>query len=213
MGQRLIEAVAGTTFVVIDFEYTTPSGASAEPIEVAAMALRVQAGQLVESGCFEALIHPPAHAAPTAADAAQTGITAAMLSDAPSAAEVLAALDRRFTAGPYVLVAHHAPAEARILTAYRQHCPHLARLDFLDTVRLARAHYPDLPRHSLDELLGHLRIAIPSGRHRAMTDVRLTAEVFRRMVADSAWATLAELRSLAGYTPASARPEQTSLFG
>lgn len=32
-----------------------------------------------------------------------------------------------FTAGPYVLIAHHAPAEAGLIYAYREHCPNLAR--------------------------------------------------------------------------------------
>lgn len=213
MGQRLIDTLVDVTFAVIDFEYTTPTGAAKEPIEVAVQTLRVEDGQLVRAARGEALMRPPAHAELTSSDTAQTGITPAMLADRPAAAEVLAGLDRRFTAGPYVLVAHHAPAEASILTAYREHCPNLARLEFLDTVRLARNLYPDLPGHGLDELLHHLRIPTPTDRHRAMPDVQLTTDLFIRMITDSAWTGLTELRAYAGYKPAGARPEQTVLFG
>lgn len=135
-----------------------------------------------------------------------------MLVDQPCAEEVLAALDRRFTAGPYVLVAHHSPAEAKILSAYREHCPNLARIDLIDTVRLARHTYPEPPKHGLDDLLRHLRIPTPPNRHRAMADVQLTTELFIRMATDSDWADLRQLRELAGYAAEAAQPVEDALF-
>ena len=213
MGQRLINALRDNTPIVIDFEYTTPPGAAPEPIEIAVQALRAHEGTLRRTASWQALMRPPQHAELTAFDTAQTGITPAMLAGRPDAGEVLAALDRRFTAGPYVLIAHHAPAEARIVSAYREHCPNLARIDLLDTVRLARNLYPALPRHGLDDLLCHLRIPSPPDRHRAMPDVQLTTELFIRMVIDSDWADLRHLRQLAGYAAEAAAPEQAALFG
>lgn len=213
MGQRLINALRDVTLVVIDFEYTTPTGAAPGPIEVAVQALRARDGKLERTAGWESLMRPPEHAPLTTFDSAQTGITPAMLAVQPSAGEVLAALDRRFTAGPYVLIAHHAPAEAKILSAYREHCPHLARIDLIDTVRLARNLYPELPKHGLDDLLRHLAIPTPPNRHRAMPDVQLTTELFIRMATDSDWADLRQLRGLAGYAAEAAQPEQVSLFG
>jgi DNA polymerase-3 subunit epsilon len=213
MGQRLINALCEVTPVVIDFEYTTPRGHAPEPIEVAVQALRVRDGQLDRTARWEALIRPPQHAELTTFDINQTGITPDMLAGRPYAGEVLAELDRRFTAGPYVLVAHHAPAEARLLFAYRQHCPNLARIDLLDTVRLAKNLYPELPKHGLDTLLRHLQIPSSPGRHRAMADVQVTTEVFLRMVNDADWADLRQLRRLAGYAAEAAQPEQIALFG
>lgn len=213
MGQHLINALRDVTPVVIDFEYTTPAGAAPGPIEVAVQALRARDGKLERTNGWEALMRPPADAPLTHFDIAQTGITTAMLADQPSASEVLATLDRRFTAGPYVLVAHHAPAEAKILSAYRDHCPNLARIDLIDTVRLARNLYPQLPKHGLDDLLRHLRIPTPPHRHRSMTDVQLTTELFIRMANDSNWVDLHQLRRLAGYTADSTQPDQVSLFG
>ncbi len=212
MAQLLITALREVTPVVIDFEYTTPKGAAPEPIEIAVQALRVREGMLERTVRWESLIRPPRHAELTTFDINQTGITPDLLSDRRPAGEVLAELDRRFTAGPYLLVAHHAPAEARLLFNYREHCPHLARIDLLDTVRLARDLYPELPKHGLDDLLHHLHIPSPPRRHRAMADVQATTNLFIHMVTTSDWADMRQLRALAGYAALAARPEQAVLF-
>jgi DNA polymerase-3 subunit epsilon len=213
MGQRLINALQGVTLVVIDFEYSTPAGVAPGPVEVAVQALRVRDGKLARTARWEALMRPPADAPLTPFNIEQTGITPAMLAYQPPAHEVLARLDRRFTAGPYVLIAHNAPAEARILSAYREYCPNLVRIGFIDTVRLARNLYPDLPKHGLDTVLRHLRIPMPPNRHRSMADVQLTTEVFIRMATDSNWVDLGQLRDLAGYAAEATQPEQVSLRG
>lgn len=212
MGQRLINALAHVTPVVIDFEYTTPTGAPCEPIEVAVQALRVRDGKLERAARWEALMRPPKHAELTSFDIGQVGITPDMLAERSYAGEVLAELDRRFTAGPYLLIAHHAPAEAGLIYAYREHCPNLARIDLIDTVRLARNLYPELPRHGLDGMLRHLQIPAPANRHRAMADVQVTVELFSRMVTDADWVDLRQLRGLAGYAARAAQPEQVALF-
>ncbi|GAB4234765.1 MAG: DUF3820 family protein [Chlamydiales bacterium] len=50
---------------------------------------------------------------------------------------------------------------------------------FIDTVRLAR-HYGDSPKNSLEMLRAHFNIP-PEGAHRAMNDVIVNMEVFRRL--------------------------------
>ena len=75
---------------------------------------------------------------------------------------MLTELDARFDDHPTMLVAHNAATEARILYDHREHCPRLARTELLDTVRLGRDRYPDLDRHTLDELAAHLRIVVPA---------------------------------------------------
>lgn len=161
-------------------------------------------------------MHPPQHAPLTRFDTEQTGITPAMLAGQPDATTVLAKLDARLDQPPYLLVAHNAPTEAGILYDYRTHCPRLASTDFLDTVRLARHAYPDLPSHRLDVLIHHLGIAWPADRHRAMPDVEVTAEVFRRVLehgaASGRWRTLRQLRSDGGYPAKGGKPEQEALF-
>jgi DNA polymerase-3 subunit epsilon len=68
-------AFLATTFVVIDFETTTPAGCPAQPIEVAGLALRYRAGAWKAAGRSASLIRPPAFAPVTPADTAQTGLT------------------------------------------------------------------------------------------------------------------------------------------
>jgi DNA polymerase III epsilon subunit-like protein len=210
------ERYQATRFIVIDFEATTPTGHRPEPIDVAAITLHPTGGQLSEVDRFTALMRPPGHAPVTAFDTEQTGITAAMLTHQPPAGVVLAQLDSRLTEPPYLLVAHHAPTEAGILHDYRQHCPTLARIDFLDTVRLARVLYPDLFSHRLDALINHLGLRRPADRHRALPDVEVTAEVFGRLIADGAdrgrWRTLRQLRDDGLYEAKAGKPDQQSLF-
>ncbi|RLK58387.1 3'-5' exonuclease [Actinokineospora cianjurensis] len=202
------------TLVVIDFEYTTPTGRPWVPIEIAVQAVRARDGHWQPGTGHAELIRPDDLADVTDFDIGQTGITPAMLESAAPAAEVMARLDARFVDGPYVLVAHHAPAEARLLHALRDHCPRLARTELLDTVRLARDLYPDLGGgHGLDNLTRHLQIPVPPDRHRAMADVRLTTKLLRRMTDTGHWTSLRHLREIAGLTPESARPHQASLFG
>jgi DNA polymerase-3 subunit epsilon len=205
-------AFAAMTYVVIDFEGTTPKGHRPEPIEVAALALTVTPDSLAEIWRFEALMKPPAHAPVTAFDTAHTGISAAMVADQPPAAVVLADLDARITPEPHLLIAHNAPTEAGLLHDYRDACPILATTDLLDTVRLARRAFPELSSHRLDALLDHLAIPHPPGRHRAMPDVEVTAHLFIRLVSRGPWRTLQELRSVGGFTAKANRPSQESLF-
>jgi DNA polymerase-3 subunit epsilon len=205
-----------TTYVVIDFEGTTPKGHRPEPIEVAALALKVRDRRLTETARFEALIQPPAHAPVTAFDSGQTGITPAMVTGQPPAADVLARLDARMTEPPYLLVAHHATTEAGFLFDYRQDCPVLAGTDLLDTIHLAKAAHPGLSSYSLDPLLAHLQIPTRPGRHRAMPDVELTAGLFTRLIdqgpASGSWSTISQLRACALRRAKANQPAQDSLF-
>jgi DNA polymerase-3 subunit epsilon len=206
-----------TTFVVIDFEATTPTGYPAQPVEVAARAIRHQDGRWATVGRSASLIRPPGFAPVTPAFTAQTGLTAAQLADAPTPEQALGGLDRRFTTdNRYLLVAQHAATEAGLIHNQRQHCPNLARIDLLDTIPLARHLIPGLPNYKLDTLLSHLSIAFPPDRHRAAADVDITAEVYIRLITtadDTAQiSTLAELVKIAGRTAKSNLPVQGDLF-
>jgi DNA polymerase III epsilon subunit-like protein len=210
------ERYQATCFVVIDFEATTPTGHRPEPIDVAAIALRAADGHLQEVSRYTALMRPPQHAPVTPFDTEQTGITPAMVANQPTAADVLAKLDSRLTDPPYLLVAHNAPTEAGILYDYRESCPTLAAIDFLDTVRLARVIYPDLFSHRLDALINHLGIRRPPDRHRALPDVEITVEVFTRLIEvgarTSRWRTLRQIRDAGLFQAKGGRPEQEALF-
>ena len=209
-------AFTATGWLVIDFEGSTPAGYPAEPIEVGAVLLRLDGARLVEVRRWAALIRPPAQAPITGFDFAQTGITAAMVADQPSAEAVLAGFDATLTEPPYVTVAHHAPPEAGILARHAHACPTLAGAPMLDTLRLARHAYPELASHTLDALLVHLGIPIPAGRHRALPDVAATAEVLQRLLTDGSrrhrWARLIQLHQFAGLAAPAAQRAQETLF-
>ncbi|KQC37884.1 PolC-type DNA polymerase III [Frankia sp. ACN1ag] len=210
-------AFRATTFVVIDFEATTPAGHPAQPTEVAALALRYEDGGWSEAGRYTSLIRPPDFAPVTPADTAQTGLTPEQLRQAPSPADALGALDRRFTEGiQYLLVAQHAATEANIIHNQREHCPALAHIDFLDTIPLATHLIPGLPNYRLDTLLAYFHIKQPPNRHRAPADVDVTAQMFFRLVSaadeDPQLSDLTALVKLAGRTAKGNRPVQGGLF-
>ncbi|MEV4830602.1 3'-5' exonuclease [Micromonospora sp. NPDC049257] len=206
-----------TTFVVIDFEATTPTGYPAQPVEVAALALRYRDSAWTAVGRSTSLIRPPAFAPVTPAFTDQTGLTAEQLKLAPTPADALGALDRRFrTNRRYLLVAQHAATEANLIHNQRQHCPTLARIDLLDTIPLAKHLIPGLPNYRLDTLLAHFSIQRPADRHRAYTDVDITAQVFIRLIStaddNGRVADHAQLVKLAGRTAKCNMPTQTDLF-
>ncbi|MFI5774426.1 PolC-type DNA polymerase III [Streptomyces sp. NPDC051658] len=210
-------AFRATTFVITDFETTTPTGYPAQPIEVAALALRFEDCGWQETGRSSSLIRPPAFAPVTPADTAQTGLTAEQLQQAPTPAEALGALDRRLTDGtPYLLVAQHPATEAGVIHHQAEHCPMLARTDFLDTIPLAKHLVPDLPNYKLDTLLAHFGIPHPPDRHRAYADVDVTAKVFLQLIsaADNhpQLGDLATLVKTAGRAAKANRPVQAGLF-
>jgi DNA polymerase III subunit epsilon len=207
-------AFLATTFIVIDFEGTTPRGHPPEPIEVAALALRTDGQAWTETGRFEALICPPPHAPITGADISQTGITAAMVAGQPGARVVLADLDQHMSRPPCLLVAHHAPTEAGFLYRYRDACPGLAGTGLLDTIRIARQVMPGLPAYNLDELVARLAIPLPAGRHRAMPDVQITARLFTTLLGrePGLWADLRALTTQCGLTARASQPVQEALF-
>ncbi|GIF70035.1 hypothetical protein Ais01nite_80700 [Asanoa ishikariensis] len=210
-------AFRSMTFVVIDFEATTPTGYPSQPIEIAVLALRYEDEGWQETGRSTSLIRPPAFAPVTPAGTAQTGLTAAQLSVAPTPTEALGGVDRRFSGDtPYLLVAHHAATEANIIYNQREHCPTLARTNLLDTILLAKHCIPGLVNYRLDTLLTHFEISQPANRHRATADVDVTAQVFRRLITlandRGRVANLAALVKVAGRTAKCNLAAQDGLF-
>jgi len=205
-----------TTFVVIDFEATTPKGYRPEPIEVAALAVRDFGAGLAGAGTFTEIIQPPAHAPITPRDTAENGLRPADVSNARPAGPVLADLNAWLTAPPYLLVAHNAHVEAGLIYDYREHCPVLATIPIIDTVKLAKVAMPGLLSYSLDHLLVQLSIPRPPDRHRALPDVRVTAAVFRRLItgADQSgrYADMRALTSAVALAPRATAPRQEALF-
>ncbi|NEA60135.1 3'-5' exonuclease [Streptomyces sp. SID13666] len=101
------------------------------------------------------------------------GITNEALAGKPAWPEV--AEDIRGALGQAWIVAHNASVEYKALTG---HLPGWEPAGVIDTLRLARATYPEAAKHGLDPLIQHLGLPvadIPGQRHRAGFDAHATA--------------------------------------
>ncbi|MCY7343674.1 MAG: DEDD exonuclease domain-containing protein [Pseudonocardia sp.] len=164
------------TFVVLDLE-TTGGSANADAItEIGAV--KVRGGeQLAELGT---LVDPGTGVPPHIV--ALTGITTAMIADAPRVEVVLPTL-LRFLAGT-VLVAHNAPFDTSFLrAACERHGHPWPRPPVLCTARLARAvltrdEAPSVRLGALARLFG----TATQPNHRALSDARATVEVLHGLL-------------------------------
>ena len=168
------------TFIVIDFETVTPKGRSPEPIEFAAICIR-HGFRIDSEFAIDWLIRPPEGASITRFDTAQTGITWELVKDKPQAADVLKEFDSLLE-NDFLFVAQNARYEAAIIQRFTQVCPLAAGMRYLDTIPLAKYLFSDLPNYKLDTLANHLDVKIPPDRHRALADVRITADVFVQLL-------------------------------
>lgn len=168
-------------YVVFDFETITYAGQPPEPVELGAVC--VPSGMRMDSSSERVwLLEPPAHAPMTAARAAEMGLRATDFAGAPGVDAALRQFDAQFGTPFHVMVAHNAPYDLSILKRYSQWCPRILKHPFLDTVRLAKHLLPTLHSFGLDALAHHFELDIPVDRHRSLPDVRLTGQVFTRLL-------------------------------
>jgi DNA polymerase III subunit epsilon len=179
------------TIAVIDFETTGMGPAQgARATEIAAVLVRD--GRVV--GHYQSLMHSGAWVPPFIEQL--TGISNAMLADAPPAAQVMQAV-AAFTRG-VPIVAHNAAFDRNFWQAEMA----LAGLapdpahDFACTVLLSRRLFPDAPNCKLGTLADWQGLQRDGRAHRAMSDADVTAQLLIRLqekVADQFGATLGEL--------------------
>ena len=167
------------TIAVIDFETTGMSPAQgARATEVAAVL--VQDGQIV--GRFQSLMNSGAWVSPFIEQL--TGISNAMLADAPPSRAVMHEL-MRFTHG-CPLVAHNAAFDRGFweAEAARADCERDDAHAFACTLLLARRLYPEAPNHRLGTLAAWHRLPSTGRAHRALADAEVTAHLLLRMQDD-----------------------------
>lgn len=167
----LARSLDDTTFVVVDLETTGGApGVGHAIIEIGA--LRLHGGRVVDR--FASLVHPGRRLPRFITQL--TGISEAMVAEAPPIAAVLPAFAD--FAADAVLVAHNAAFDLAFLNAaLLQLRGSVFEQPYLCTLRLTRRLVPELRRRSLDALGGHFGIPLVD-RHRALGDARITAEVF-----------------------------------
>ncbi len=153
-------------FIAFDLETTGLSAQNDEIIEIGAV--RVRDGELLDE--FQAFVDPGRHLSQQTTDL--TGITDAMLRDAPGLAEVLP----KFLefCGDAPLSAHNADFDVGFI---RTACERLG-IDYrpvsLDTLVLAQHLLPDLGRYKLNLVADALKLP-DFNHHRAVDDARTVA--------------------------------------
>lgn len=165
------------TVAVIDFETTGLSPAMGDRATEVAVVV-VADGKIVDR--YQSLMNAGARIPPFIE--ALTGISNAMIREAPPAAEVMSALAG--FVGDMPLVAHNASFDGRFLDAEWLRINQRRRQEFACSMLLARRAYPAAPDHKLGTLVGHLGLPSAARHHRALADAEMTAHLWIRMVSD-----------------------------
>ncbi len=185
---------------VIDFETTgmTPAhGARATEVGI----VLVQQGRVVDR--FASLMYTGVPIPRFIAE--MTGITNAMLREAPPAAQVMREAARFVGDAP--MVAHNAAFDSKFWQAELALLGLAASQPYACTVLLSRRIYPDAPSHKLGRLTDHLGLPRPGRAHRALADAEMAAALLAAMqqrLQDSyglPWPDHAQLMQLQRCTP------------
>ena len=165
------------TVAVIDFETTGLSPAMGDRATEVAVVI-VDNGKIVDR--YQSLMHSGAYIPPFIESL--TGISNAMLSKAPPAADVMRALAE--FVGDVPLVAHNASFDSKFLDAEWSRINRRRQQAFACSMLLARRIYPDARDHKLGTLVRLLGLPSAARAHRALADAEMTAHLWVKMVSD-----------------------------
>ena len=182
------------TFTVFDTETTGLNPSQGDEI-IQIGATRIVNGKLLRSESFEQLIDPQRPLAPESAKI--HGITSEMLRGQPTIDKVLPAFHA--FAADTVLIAHNAAFDMRFLQLKEEETGLRFDHPVLDTLLLSAVIHPNQESHRLEAIAERLGLTIV-GRHTALGDAIVTAEVFLKLVpllADKGIRTLREAREAA----------------
>jgi DNA polymerase III subunit epsilon len=181
--------LAQLSYTVFDTETTgLDPGGGDEILQIGAT--RIVNGRLLRSECFDSLVNPQRTIA--AASTAIHGIDAAMVAGQPTIAQVLPAFHA--FAADTVLVGHNVAFDMRFLQLKEAPTGIVFSQPVLDTLLLAAVAQPNQPSQRLEALAQRLGVSL-LGRHTALGDALVTAEVFLKLLpllADKGIVTLGE---------------------
>lgn len=161
-------------FAVIDFETTGLSPAQGARVTEVAVVL-IQDGVIVDH--YQSLMNAGVRIPQNIEQL--TGISNAMLANAPSADRIIRHVNQ-LTKGS-ILVAHNAAFDMKFLVNESKLAGCAPEKNSLCTMLLARRFFPDMPDHKLGTLANRLKIKPSGSFHRALTDADVTARLFLEM--------------------------------
>ena len=164
------------TFTVFDTETTGLNPSQGDEI-IQIGATRVLNGKLLRSESFEQLVDPQRPLAPESAKI--HGINSEMLRGQPTIDKVLPAFHA--FAADTVLIAHNAAFDMRFLQLKEEETGLRFDHPVLDTLLLSAVIHPNQESHRLEAIAERLGLTIV-GRHTALGDAIVTAEVFLKLV-------------------------------
>jgi DNA polymerase III subunit epsilon len=175
--ELLHQPLAALHYTVFDTETTGLQPSAGDRI-ISIGAVRIVNGRILRQEAFEQLVDPE-RTVPR--DSIRIhGIQPAALSGQPTLREVLPAFHR--FCEDSVLVAHNAAFDMRFLELAGPESGVSFAHPVLDTLLLSAAAHPHDQDHSLETIAARLGVAVV-GRHTAVGDAFMTAEIFLRLVA------------------------------
>ncbi len=185
------------TYTVFDTETTGLNPSQGDEI-IQMGATRIVNGKLLSQECFEQLIDPQRNI--PAATIPIHGIEPHMVAGKPTIAEVLPAF-HAFSQDT-VLVAHNAAFDMRFLQLKEKSTGVVFDQPVLDTLLLSAVVHPNQESHRLEAIAERFNVTV-MGRHTAMGDAMVTAEVFLKLIpllAEKGIRTLGQAREAAQKT-------------
>lgn len=157
-------------YTFVDVETTGGSPLNHRIIDIAL--IQVSEGKVIRE--FQSLVQP--HMPVSQFISQLTGITDAMLEDAPPFEEI--AMEVASMLEGTIFVAHNAPFDYAFVKQECARAGFSVNLPQLCTVRLSRSLFPEERKHNLDAVIERCRLEIDEHRHRAYTDTKAITDFF-----------------------------------